>query len=139
MSLRQILFGILMWAVFAYAWRKGSWEERFAAGGIIVDAYLSALVRSPGATAFKNVEISIIFVDGALLAILLFIALRSEKFWPLWLTAMHALAILAHMSPFVPHMLPWGYWRAVAVWSWQMLFVLGYAIYRRDRSRVRES
>lgn len=139
MSFRQILFGVLMWAVFAYALRKGSWEERFAAGGIIVDAYLSALVRSPGATAFKHVEISIIFVDGALLAILLFIALRSEKFWPLWLTAMHALAILAHMSPFVPHMLPWGYWRAVAVWSWQMLFVLGYAIYRQDRSRVRES
>lgn len=133
MSLRQILFGILMWAVFAYALRRGGWEERLAAGGIIVAAYLSAIVRSRGASAFTNVEISVVLVDIVLLAILLFISFRSGKFWPLWLTAMHALAILAHLSPFIPHMLPWGYWRAVAVWSWQELIVLAYAIYRQNR------
>lgn len=136
MSFRQILFGILMWAVFFYALRRGSWEERLAAGGLIVNAYLSALVRNPAAIAFKNVEVPVIFVDVGLLAILLLISLRSDKFWPLWLTAMQGLAILAHLSPFVPHMLPWGYWRAVAIWSWQMLFVLGFAIHHQHRNRM---
>lgn len=133
MGLRQILFGMLMWGVFAYSLRRGSWEERLAAGGIIVAAYLSAMVRNPAAVAFKNIETSVFVVDVGLLAVLITIAIQSKRFWPLWLTAMHALSILAHLSPFVPHMIPWGYWRAVAIWSWLELLVLGWAIHLKDR------
>lgn len=135
MDFRQLSFGVLMWAVFFYALRRGSSAERLAAGGIIANAYLSALVRRPTETAFRGVETSVLLVDVALLALLLCIALRSGKYWPLWLTAMHALATLAHLAPFVPHMIPWGYWTAVAVWSWVMLIVLGFAIHRHHREQ----
>jgi hypothetical protein len=135
MSFRQILFGVLMWAVFIYALRRGSWEERLAASGIVIAAYLTVLVDSPLATRFTQVETSVLFVDIGQLLLMLFISLRSKKFWPLWLTAMHALTILAHLAPYVPHMLPWGYWRAAAVWSWPMLIVLGFAIHQRHREQ----
>ena len=139
MDLRQISFGVLMWAVFIYAVRRGSMAERLAAGGIIVAAYLSVLVRSSGASAFKNIELPVLFVDTGLLVLLLSISLRSGKFWPLWLTAMQSLVILAHLAPFVPHMVPWGYWRAVAIWSWPMLIVLAFAIHRHHQEKSNPS
>jgi hypothetical protein len=136
MGLRQIAFGALMWAVFVYALRRGAWAERLAAGSIIANAYLTVLVDRPLAYRFKGLETPVLLVDLALLLVLLFISLRSDKFWPLWLTAMHALAILAHLSPLVPNMLPWGYWRAVATWSWPMLITLGLAVRHHHREQM---
>jgi len=80
--------------------------------------------------------LSVFFVDTSLLVLLLAISLRSGKFWPLWLTAMQSLVILAHLAPFVPHMIPWGYWRAVAIWSWPMLIVLAFAIRRHHNEQA---
>lgn len=142
MGFRQILYGILMWAVFVYALRRGAWAERLAAAGIIANAYLSFLLITPMSDRFKHLEAPVMLVDVALFVLLLFISLRSEKFWPLWLTAMHGLTTLAHFSPYVPHMQPLGYWRAAASWSWPMLLVLAIGIRchhldRRIRDRFR--
>ena len=135
---RQILYGALMWAVFVYAMRRGGWEERLAAAGIVVNAYLTAIVLylAPAATRYRHVETSVVLVDLALLLLLLWISLRSTKFWPIWMTAMHALTVLSHFAPYVPHILPWGYWNAIAVWGYPMLIVLGFAVRRHSVQRA---
>lgn len=137
MGLRHILFGALMWAVFIYALRRGGWQERVAAGCTVVGTYLTVLAYSPLAVRYTHVETPVVFIDSAIFAVLLCISLRSQKFWPLWLTAMQALTVFAHLSPFVPHMLPWGYGRAAAVWSWMKLIVLVFVI--REANRVERS
>lgn len=124
MGFRQIFYGILIWGIFVYAFRRGGWEERLAIVGVIANAYLTVLVASPKAILFNHLETPILLVDIGLLALLLGISLRTAKFWPLWITAMHALSTLAHLSPFVPHMQPLGYWRAAASLSWPMLVIL---------------
>lgn len=132
MGFRQIFYGVLIWAIFVYALRRGGWEERLGITGVIANAYLTLLVASPKATLFSQLETPILLVDLGLLALLITISLRSTKFWPLWLTAMHALTTLGHLSPFVPDMQPLGYWRAEASWSWPILFVLVLGIRRHD-------
>ena len=139
MGLRQILFGALMWAVFIYALRRGGWAERVAAGSTVLGTYLTLLTASPSTIRFKHVETPVMLVDMAVLLVLLAISLRSNKFWPLWLTAMQGLTVFAHLSPFIPHMLPWAYWRASAVWSWLKLIVLAYAIHRHHLEQVARS
>src|SRR4051812_47511157 len=116
-----------MWAVCLYALFKGGWAERLAASGILVLTYLSVLVLSPMAVRFHRVELALALVDVVLLGLLMFISLRTEKFWPLWLAAMQGLTILSHLAPYVPHMLPWAYHRAVVVWYYPMLVILGFA------------
>lgn len=133
MGFRQIFYGVLIWAIFLYALRRGGWEERLATAGVIANAYLTVLVASPKDTLFNHLETPILLVDASLLVLLLLISLRSEKFWPLWIVAMHALSTLSHLSPFVPHMQPMGYWRAAASWSWPILIVLALGI--RDHHR----
>ncbi|KRB86001.1 hypothetical protein ASE00_04440 [Sphingomonas sp. Root710] len=136
--IRIILYGILMWGVCLYAFRRGGWAERSAAVGIVVNSYMTTaatMFLTSSATRYHRLEVSIMLVDLGLLLVLLYVTIRSDKFWPLWLTAMQSLVVLAHLAPYVPHMIPWGYWRAVAVWSWPMLVVLAFAIHRHTPRR----
>lgn len=125
--IRHLLYGILMWAVCLYAFYRGGWEERVAAAGIVVATYLTVLAVSPVAIRFHQVELAVVLVDTGLLGLLLFLSLRTEKFWPLWLSAMQGLTTLSHLAPYVPHVIPWAYHRAVAVWMYPMLIILAFA------------
>jgi hypothetical protein len=122
--IRSIIFGLLLWATTIYVLWRGEREERIAVVGMFLNAYGTLLVVSPLATRFSNFETWVILVDAIFTAVLVWMALSSQKFWPLWLAAMQALATLAHFAPFVPHIIPWGYGSAVAIWSYPMLIVL---------------
>lgn len=124
-----------MWAVCLYAFFRGGWAERVTAGGILIATYVTVLVLSPLAIRYQFVELPVMAVDTVLLFVLVGISLKSEKFWPLWLTAMQGLTILSHLAPYVPHVLPWAYGNAVAVWIYPMLIVLGFAVHSHHRSR----
>jgi hypothetical protein len=132
-----MIFGVLMWAITIYAFRRGGWAERLAASGIVINSYLSALLVSPAGTQFRQVEVSVALVDLGLLFLLILIALQSRKYWPLWLTAFQGVTVLAHFAPYV-HVSPWVYFRATALWSWPMLVLLGFAIRSHHRDKLRE-
>jgi hypothetical protein len=134
---RQILYGILMWGVCLYAFRRGGWEERWASVGIIVATYMSLLVANPLGERFQHVEIAVAFVDCGLLVLLLYLSLQSSKYWPLWLTAMQGLTILSHFAPYVPHIVPQSYHGAIVIWIYPMLIVLALAIHEHHRGRSR--
>lgn len=122
--IRSIIFGALLWVTTLYVLRRGTTEERLAAAGMFLNSYLTWIVVRPFAIRYSDFETSVIYLDSLLLALLLWIALRSNKFWPIWLTAMQALATFAHFAPYVPHIIPWGYGTAVAIWMYPMLIVL---------------
>lgn len=133
--IRQLIYGALMWSVCLYAFFRGGWAERVTAGGILIASYVTVLVLSPLAVRYQFVEMPVMVVDIVLLLVLVGISLKSEKFWPLWLTAMQGLTILSHLAPYVPHVLPWAYGNAVAIWIYPMLIVLGFAVHGHHRSR----
>ncbi len=124
-----------MWGVCLYAFFRGGKAEKVVALGILLNVYLSILAFAPFAARFRHVELPVMVLDTALIVLLLVVSLKSEKFWPLWLTAMQALGTLSHLAPLVPHMIPWGYGNAVALWMYPMLIVLGITIHRTHRDR----
>lgn len=128
---RMMIYGILMWAVTIYAFRRGGRAEKLAAIGIVVNSYMTVLLLGPPGTEFRQVETSVVLIDLALLLLLILISMRSRKFWPLWLTAFQGMTILAHFAPYV-HVSAWVYWRASSLWAWPMLLVLGCAVHRHD-------
>lgn len=125
-----------MWAVSIYAFRRGGWEEKVAAAGILVVSYgapLSLWATGSLATRFQHFEAVVALIDASLALLLLGVALRSPKFWPLWLTAMEMLTVLSHFALYVPHMLPWSYWNAAVLWSYPMLIILAFGVKRHHR------
>lgn len=124
-----------MWGVFLYALRRGGKEERLVAGLIVASAYLTVLLVGPFAKRFQHLEMPILMVDALVFLFVLAIALRSPKFWPLWLAAMQALTLFAHLAPYVPHILPWSYYNAAVMWSYPTLIVLGFAVFQHHRNK----
>lgn len=100
---------------------------------MFLNAYLTLLVVRPFAARFSNFEAPVMIIDVVLMVVLIGLALRSSKFWPLWLAAMQTLATLAHFAPLLPHIIPWAYGSAVAIWMYPMLVVLLVVVHRAHR------
>lgn len=124
---RPIFYGLIMWAVTIYAFRKGGWEERAAAIGIVICSYASVLVASRNGS-FEHFEVSVALVDLTLLIALQLIALRSNKFWPLWLTAIQGVTVLGHLVPLIPGAQAATSHNAVSLWSYPVLLIIAFGI-----------
>lgn len=126
--IRPIVYGLLMWAVTIYAFRRGDGEQRLAAVIVMANSYITPLLLSPLATRYRAVEVPVAELDAVMTALLFAIALKSRRFWPLWLTALSAMVVLSHFLPNLPGNLPFIYYNAAVLWSYPMWIVLAWAI-----------
>lgn len=132
----SMVYGVLMWTVTVYAFRRGGWMERIAAAGTMIASYLSALVVSPADDMFRHVEVKMAIVDFSLFLLLWSIGLSSKRFWPLWLAAIQGTVVLAHAAPLIPNMSPFAVDRAVALWSWPQWVILAFGVRSHDRGEM---
>jgi len=108
-----------------YALARGGAPERICAGIFIAGGLLSTASMSAGSARFVSVELGVLVVDLAMLAAFLVLALRAERFWPIWMTALHIISTAGHaLRAFDPAILPLGYAFAMAFWSYPMLLLL---------------
>jgi hypothetical protein len=136
--MRMLLFGLLLFACTAYALALGGRAERMGAATMFVGCVLTAAVNSPLAVRYASVEVAIFAVDAVMLGVFGAIALLSDRFWPLWVTAFQLLVVLAHLAKLLdPEMLRNGYGFVIAVWSYPQLvaMALGTRARRRDRPK----
>lgn len=64
-------------------------------------------------------------VDLIVLGVLFWLALTSDRYWPMWATAFHGVGVLMHLTMLVdPRVPPWAYRTASAIWSYAVLFAL---------------
>ncbi|MGJ8481961.1 hypothetical protein [Sphingobium yanoikuyae] len=117
---------LLLVAVLAtHAGCRGGAPERLAAAAMLVATIATSLTNMKVALAFRDVQWSIVWIDAALLAALLAIALRANRFWPLWVAAIQCLALAAHAArAFDAGILPLAYWWIVGKLSYPMLLLL---------------
>lgn len=132
---RPMFYGLIMWASAIYAFRHGGWEERSAAASMMIGSYASALVTSADGS-FRHFEGAMAVVDFVLFLSLQLVALRSNKFWPLWLAAIQGVTVLGHLAPLIPNMLPSTSYNAVALWSYPSWILLAVAVRRHQHRHM---
>jgi hypothetical protein len=106
---------------------------------MFVGCVLTFLVNSPLAERYASVELAILIIDAGMLLIFTGLALRTDRFWPLWVAALQVLAVLAHLAKLAdPEMLRNGYGFVMAVWSYPQLLAiaLGTRAYGRTRRTI---
>jgi hypothetical protein len=112
---------------------KGGAPERIASATLLIAATLSLFVRQPVATQFQSIETGVFIVDLGLLGVMVALAILSERFWPLWMAAMAAIAALTHVSMLLKlDLMAWAYWRSQALWSYPMQLLLALATWRHQ-------
>jgi len=135
--LRIAIFLILLIGTCLYALWRGGAPERITAGAMLAACVGSALVRSDVELRFFEVEAGLFLIDGLLLAILMAVALKADRGWPMVLAALHLATVGAHVVKLIePEMIRVTYVVMITAWSWPMVFALAVGT-ARHRARLR--
>lgn len=132
--LSPLTYYIVLAVVSAYAFFRGEAEARIAASICIVASLASMIVVSP--IGYSRVESGIFIVDMAVLAGFIALALRSDRFWPLWLAGFQLTTIIAHLfKAFNLDLIPQVYAAAARFWVYPIFLVIVIGTWRSHQRR----
>ncbi len=133
-----IVFRILLLLVVLYALAKGGREERHVAIICAVGALVTSLVISPLAERFEGLEIQVLLVDVAVMAGFLLVALRSDRFWPLWVAGLQLTTLMGHsLKQLESDLIPQAYAAALNFWAYPIVIILAIGTWRTQLRRSR--
>ena len=131
---RLILYNALLIGACGYAALRGRSDERIAAGVCVAASFASLVLLTR--LRFSEVEIGILVVDLAVLGAFVAVALRSERFWPLWVSGLQLTSTVPHLLKLIdPGLMPFAYAAAETIWSYPILIILAVATWRVPRYR----
>ena len=135
---RYIFWGILL-STFAYALWRGRSDERLAASVCVLATIATRFAISPLTERYTGVEVGLLIIDGAVLAAFVAIALRSKRFWPLWVAGLQLTSSLSHLMKVVEFdLLPRAYAAAAIFWSYPILLIIIVGTWRTHQRSRRE-
>jgi hypothetical protein len=117
--------------VAAAALWKGGRDERLAGGGMLLAAILSKLLYQHAHAP----EWGILATDTAALALFVWIALTSAKWWPLFVAAFQFLAVVIHLARVADRSLGgWAYISAEILFGYLVAIVIAVGTYNTWRA-----
>jgi hypothetical protein len=114
------------------------------AGRRIALVYFAACVATSWVTrddlAWLHPHLSAFGVDLVLLGALGWVALRSDRWFPIWFTGLHLVAVTSHLASIVaPAFSPKVYFLVQAVWSIPMLLTLAIGVALDKRAGISDA
>lgn len=131
----QAYFAVLF-VVCAYAFLRGRTDERVAAAICILASVASVLFGSPAISAYSRPEAGLLIVDFAALAGFTLVALRSNRFWPLWIAGLQLTTVVAHALKAIDlDLMPQAYAAAARFWVYPIFLIIVIGTWRGSRRR----
>lgn len=136
--LNTMVYLALLIACCGYSFMRGGAPERVGAAIIAIGSVLTYVAMSNPATNYRSVEADAFVVDLACLVAFLILALRAERFWPLWITALQIIGIAGHAVKLAdPGTIRQAYAFALAFWSYPMLLLIVLGTWRHQQRLAR--
>jgi hypothetical protein len=137
---RFIIYTILLFGVCGYAFWRGRSDERLAAAVCLIASVASLALLGPARLRYSGVELGVLAVDLFTLAAFTYVALRSDRFWPLWISGLQLTTSVGHVLKAIDSQLvPFAYAAALRVWSYPILIILAVAVWRGQRMQFARS
>lgn len=129
--MRLAIYLGLLALVVLIAWRRGRTDERLAALVCVVGTAMTALATPALGSRYSSFQIGIFLVDLFVLAAFLAIALRSDRFWPMWVAGLQLTGTAVHLLKLLqPDLMPFVVGAALAFWSYPILLLVGIGAWR---------
>ena len=94
----------------------------------------TVIVSSPFNQRYSDVELGIFVIDSIALGGFVFVALRSSRFWPLWVAGFQLTSVLAHFFKAIHWtMIPLVYAAAERFWIYPIFLVIVVGTWRSGR------
>lgn len=130
------IYYTILFLVSAFALWCGRTDERVAAAICVLATFASNIVYEPRG-AYAGVEIGVFLVDAATFAGFALIALRSERFWPLWLAGFQLTTVFSHLLKAIQlDLMPQAYAAAARFWVYPIFLIIVVGTWRSYRRRA---
>ena len=128
-----ILFNIILATSCLAVIKWGGTPEKIAIG-LMLAADIFSLAFGANSHGYLHFENGIFFIDCALLVSILVLALRANRYWPLWITAMQLATVCTHLAFLaLGTRMPWAYAFATMLWSFPMVAAVGWGAWRHHQ------
>lgn len=135
----KYFFWALLILTCGYALWRGRKYEQLSALIFIAASVVSVLARSAAQEPYLGVQFSDMIIDTVVLAAMLVIALRSDRFWPLWVAGLQLTISMSHLLKAIePSLVPIAYAAAERFWSYPTLIILFVGAWRQHQRSVSE-
>jgi hypothetical protein len=130
--IRLIFFNLLMFGSCGYALWKGTRDARIVAATCLIASFASY----PFLSQYAGIEVSVLMVDLIVLGLFGYVALRSDRFWPLWIAGLHLTTLVGHALRLMSgDLVPLAYAVALRMWAYPELIILAIAVWRGEQRR----
>jgi hypothetical protein len=114
---------------------KGEVEERIAGAALFVTVFATYLLRDH---SWPSLQYAAFAMDAVMLAVLVFLALRTAKYWPLAAAGFQLLAVLTHIGKMIdPQVNQWAYLTAIVIFTYLVIIALAVGTWNSWRARAR--
>ena len=134
------VFRILLAIVALYALFRGRRDERHVGVILVLGVIATHFAISPLSSRFAGVESHVMLVDVIVFAGFLWVALRSERFWPMWIAGLQLTTILGHLLKAVDaNLFSRAYGAALVFWGYPIVLILAIGTWRNHRRHLENS
>jgi len=131
-------FFALLFVCCLYAFVAGGAPERLGAAAYALACIASPFAFSPLPVQYRSVETGVFIVDVFVFVAFTVLALRANRFWPIWVSALLGLGVLAHLARWTgPSSVPWAYQFIMSIWSYPILAILVIGTFNHRRRLAR--
>lgn len=135
--LSPYFYYVLLIAVAAYAFVRGSADAKLVAAICVIATLATKFVLSPVAHRYSGVEYGVFIVDLLTLFGFIAVALRTDRFWPLWVAGLQLTTLLAHLMKLVEtDLLPHAYGAAGRFWVYPIFLIIVVGTWRHQQRAI---
>jgi hypothetical protein len=132
------LFRILLALVALYVLLRGRRDERRIGIVLVAGVIATHFVISPLSNRFATVETHVMIVDIVVFAGFVWVALRSDRFWPLWIAGLQLTTIFGHVLKAADAGLFFkAYAASMVFWGYPIVLILAVGTWRNHRRWMR--
>jgi hypothetical protein len=133
-TIPQQIWMVCMLATVALSLWRGAWPERTVAVGMFVGSISTALFQDK--THINAHQWADLAVDIAYLCLLAGVALRSNRWWPLWATAFQLINVVLYAARLADERVgALAPYRASVIWSYLILVTVVVGVWMCERQR----
>ena len=133
-------YNLIMLLVAAYAFGRGKLDERLVAAICVVGSFATVAVSSAHYSYFAGIEGGVFIVDLLALGGFVLVALRSSRFWPLWVAGFQLTSVFSHfLKAFHWGMIPQVYAAAERFWIYPIFLAIIVGTWRSHQRWPAES
>ena len=124
---RLIIFLVLLLGSCGYALLKGTRDAQIVAVSTLAATVASYLLVS----RYDGVEFGVLVIDVLVLTVFVAVALKSDRFWPLWIAGLQLTTTFGHvLRALEDQMGPIAYAVSLRFWVYPIHIILIIAVWR---------